>query len=67
MYGITGLQGQIKLLELDISCSKMGPADLANVFEKGKELSMRAYTLSCMLVSVPWTRSATWTSLLTNT
>lgn len=78
MGGITGLQGQIKLLELEISRGRMGPADLANVFEKSKELSVRAYTLSCMLVSVPWTaagtdysrhgqQSAMRTTLLTNT
>jgi hypothetical protein len=51
--GVAALNGQIKLLELEISRGRFGPADLANIYEKSKELSLRAYGLSCMIVSRP--------------
>jgi hypothetical protein len=49
--GINGIGGQIKLLELEISRSRMGPGDLAKVFEKSKELCVRAYMLGSFVVS----------------
>ncbi|GFZ43623.1 hypothetical protein JCM24511_01343, partial [Saitozyma sp. JCM 24511] len=48
--GINGIGGQIKLLELEISRSRMGPGDLAKVFEKSKELCVRAYMLGSFVM-----------------
>jgi hypothetical protein len=51
MSGVEALEGKMKMLELEVSRGRFGPADLAKIYEKSKELSVRAYGLSCMIVS----------------
>lgn len=51
MSGVAALDGKMKMLELEVSRGRFGPADLANIYGKSKELSVRAYGLSCMIVS----------------
>jgi hypothetical protein len=49
--GVNEVEGQVKFLELEISRGRMGPGDLAKVFEKAKELGARGYMLASFAVS----------------
>lgn len=49
--GMTGLEGQLGMLQLEITRSRMGAGDLTRVFAKVKALGGRAFGLSSFLVS----------------
>lgn len=46
---ISALSSKIKMLRLEMSHGRMGADDLGEVFEKGKELGVRAYTLNSVV------------------
>ncbi len=50
--GVTALQAQISMLQLEVTHGQIGPGDLSKVFEKAKELGARAYGLASFVVSV---------------
>ena len=54
--GVSGLEGQIGLLQLEISRGQIGPDDLAKTFAKAKELGARAYNLASFVVSLRCSR-----------
>jgi hypothetical protein len=52
VMGVAGVDGQIKLLGLEISRGRLSAVDLVRVVEKGKELGARAYSLASFVVSL---------------
>jgi hypothetical protein len=46
--GVSDVGGKIKLLELEIGHRRMGPSDVAKVFEMSQELGIRAYMLEAL-------------------
>ena len=50
VQGLGGIQGQIGLIQLEVSRGRTGPDDLHNIFEKVKELGTRAYGLDSFVV-----------------
>ena len=64
VMGVAGVDGQIKLLGLEISRGRLSAVDLVRVVEKGKELGARAYSLASFVVSLkPMLFSATMSVL----
>lgn len=51
VMGAGAVDGQIKLLGLEVSRGRLGPVELVKVVEKGKELGARAYSLASFVVS----------------
>lgn len=51
VIGVTALEGQVGLLQLEITRGQVGPGDLAKVFKKAKELGARSYGLASFVVS----------------
>jgi hypothetical protein len=59
VMGVAGVDGQIKLMGLEISRGRLSAVDLVRIVEKGKELGARAYSLASFVVgalitSVDW-------------
>lgn len=50
VMGVAGVDGQIKLLGLEISHGRLGAVELVRIVEKGKELGARAYSLASFVV-----------------
>ena len=49
--GVNALQGQIGMLQLEMSRGQIGPGDLTKIFNKAKELGTKGYGLASFLVS----------------
>ena len=49
--GMQEIEGQVKLLQLEVTRGRTSAADLARVFDKLKELSGRLYGLTTFVVS----------------
>ncbi|KAK4688328.1 hypothetical protein P7C73_g1783, partial [Tremellales sp. Uapishka_1] len=52
VMGVQGLLGQKGLLELEVSRGRIGPGNLAKIFEKGRELGAKAYGLGSFVMVV---------------
>lgn len=52
VQGANATEGQIGLLQLEITRGQVGAGDLAKIFEKAKELGTRAYQLASFVVSL---------------
>ena len=50
--GVMALEGQVGMLQLEITRSQMGAGDLTKVFHKVKDLGARAFALTSFVVSV---------------
>lgn len=50
MQGVNDLEGQIPMLQLEITRSQIGAGDLTKVFEKAKEVGSRSYGLASFVV-----------------
>lgn len=51
--GMQEIEGQVKLLQLEVTRGRTSAADLSRVFDKLKELSGRLYGLTTFVVSHP--------------
>lgn len=52
--GMQEIEGQVKLLQLEVTRGRTSAADLAMVFDKLKELAGRLYGLTTFVVSPNW-------------
>lgn len=51
VQGVNAVEGQIGLLQLEVTRGQIGAGDLAKIFEKAKELGSRSYGLVSFVVS----------------
>ena len=53
VQGVNALDGQMAMLQLEITRGQIGPRDLARVFEKAKQVGTLSYALASFVVSSP--------------